>query len=206
MHINSLKYSILKTELDYCFQGSYDTDKGVSEMDVKKAQISDLPVMLEIYQTAREFMIKNGNPTQWGNNRPSEQAIRKDIESGHSYLILHQAEPVGVFSFLDGPDETYATIYNGTWLNDLPYTVIHKVAGSGKVKGILECILNWCGDQSRNIRIDTHEKNAIMRHLLLKNGFIECGTIITDNGTPRLAFHRYIVEETPGNTVPDPLE
>ena len=41
-----------------------------------------------------------------------------------------------------------------------------------------------------HLRIDTHENNAVMRHLITSRGFLPCGTITVEDGTPRLAFER----------------
>ena len=41
---------------------------------------ADLPRILDIYARAREFMAKNGNPTQWGDNYPSPQHLEEDID------------------------------------------------------------------------------------------------------------------------------
>ena len=32
-------------------------------------------------------------------------------------------------------DVTYTTIYDGNWLNDAPYGVVHRIASDGTVKG-----------------------------------------------------------------------
>ena len=38
------------------------------------------------------------------------------------------------------------------------------------------------------MRIDTHEDNKIMQHLIEKNGFSKRGIIFKDDGSPRVAF------------------
>ena len=38
---------------------------------VRKAVMDDFPVILNIYATARAFMAKTGNPTQWAGGHPS---------------------------------------------------------------------------------------------------------------------------------------
>ena len=42
----------------------------------------------------------------------------------------------------------------------------------------------------KNIRIDTHEDNRIMQHLLDKYGFAKCGCIYVEDGTPRIAYQK----------------
>ena len=94
----------------------------------------------------------------------------------------------GVFAVTDGPDETYKVIENGKWLNNEPYVVIHRIAGDGQVHGILKSAIDHCRDLSANIRIDTHEDNAKMRHLIEKNGFTRCGIIYVRDHSQRIAY------------------
>jgi RimJ/RimL family protein N-acetyltransferase len=39
------------------------------------------------------------------------------------------------------------------------------------------------------LRIDTHEDNKRMQHILAKNGFVYCG-IVLQNGSDRLAYEK----------------
>ena len=41
----------------------------------------------------------------------------------------------------------------------------------------------------KSIRIDTHRDNCIMKHILTKYGFTECGVIYLESGDPRDAYH-----------------
>ena len=41
-----------------------------------------------------------------------------------------------------------------------------------------------------HLRIDTHENNAVMQHLVEKHGFQRCGIIHLEDGAPRIAFER----------------
>ena len=43
---------------------------------VRKAVMDDFPVILNIYATARAFMAKTGNPTQWADGHPSADLLR----------------------------------------------------------------------------------------------------------------------------------
>ena len=46
-------------------------------MAVREATIKDIDVLMEIYETARRFMIENGNPTQWPQGYPSKKILLK---------------------------------------------------------------------------------------------------------------------------------
>ena len=46
-------------------------------MNIRNAEINDLPRIMEIFAHARRFMAEHGNPDQWGpDNWPPEDLIR----------------------------------------------------------------------------------------------------------------------------------
>ena len=165
-------------------------------MEIRKAAMEDLPVMMGFYDHARRFMAEHGNPTQWGTADPSEAKIKNDIQNGHSYLCVQDGKPVGTFYFNEGPDSTYAEIRQGQWLNDRPYSVVHRVASGGTVKGVGAFCLNWTFEQCGNLRIDTHRDNQVMQNLLTKLGFQQCGIVTVENGTERIVYQK-TAEEMP---------
>ena len=57
-------------------------------------------------------------------------------------------------------------------------------------RGIAAACFDWCWSQSRNLRVDTHEDNRIMRHCIEKSGFGYCGIIHLQDGAPRLALQK----------------
>jgi len=154
---------------------------------IRKTRPEDRDRVLEIYSYARIFMAENGNPRQWGTTEPREALIDSDIEKQTGYVVTDGDEIVGCFALFDGPDPTYLRIYDGEWLNDDPYIVIHRVASSG-AGGIFNAVLEYCKTINRNIRIDTHRENRVMQHVVTKAGFKYCGTIYIENGTPRMAY------------------
>lgn len=162
---------------------------------IRKAGHSDLADILGIYAYAREQMRRNGNPTQWGSSQPSQDILTEDINNGNLYVICGNGQTGGVFAFLTGDEPTYQVI-EGSWLNDLPYGTLHRVAGNGTVCGVVERCIAYCGSICPNIRVDTHERNAVMRHLLEKNGFMECGIIYVRDHSPRIAYQRLIKYES----------
>lgn len=157
---------------------------------IRLAVIEDLPTILNIYEYARSFMKKNGNATQWNDNFPPEDLLKKDIECGQLYVYEEENIIHGVFAFIIGKDETYEHIENGKWLSNSLYGTIHRVASDGKMKGLLNKIICYCKKQINHLRIDTHSNNKIMQHIILKNGFIKCGTIYVEDGSPRIAFEK----------------
>ena len=53
---------------------------------------------------------------------------------------------------------------------------------------VLYCI-DWCLQQGLPLRADTHADNIYMQRALTAAGFVRCGTIYTEDGTPRLAYY-----------------
>ena len=156
---------------------------------VRIAAPEDLPAILKIYDHARKFMAATGNPTQWTGNYPSAELLREDIAAGVLYTVCEGETVRGVFLFRIGEDPTYREIWDGHWHSDREYGVIHRVAGDGS-GGIFDACLAFCRERCDYLRIDTHENNRVMQHILEKNGFRRCGRILTDNGSPRIAYDR----------------
>lgn len=159
-------------------------------MDIRLPKSTELNKIMEIYAHARKFMAEHDNPTQWGNNKPSQEQIEQDIKEGKCHVCVEDGEIVAVFYFAKEKDPTYAKIENGNWLNEEDYAVVHRIASSGTVKGAGSFCMQWAASQADNVRIDTHENNYVMQNMLKKNGFVHCGTIFLEDGEPRLAFHK----------------
>lgn len=161
---------------------------------VRPAQPSDWNDIMAIYARARRFMRQTGNPSQWGDAYPPETLVRRDLELGRCYVWEEANRVQAVFAFLPGPDPTYQDI-QGAWLNDGPYWAVHRVASRGELRGVAGACLQWCLSQCGSVRIDTHDDNLPMQRVLEKNGFRRCGRIITDDGTPRIAYQRCLSPE-----------
>ena len=159
-------------------------------MEIRETERKDLAKVLELYDQARSYMREHGNHNQWVNGYPSQELILQDIAQHTSYVCTDQDEMVGVFTFIRGMDPTYGKIYDGAWLDELPYGVIHRIASSSHKKGVASFCIDWCYAKCHNIRIDTHEDNYIMQNLLKKQGFIRCGIIYLESGAPRIAYQK----------------
>ena len=155
---------------------------------VRKAEQTDLPRILEIYASARHFMALTGNPNQWGTTHPPRQQLEQDIRQGDLLVVEDDQGIHGVFFFSLGEDPTYEKIEGGGWKLNTPYGTIHRMAGNGQETGVFAECLAWCREQIGHIRIDTHEDNRIMQHLIEKHGFVRCGIIHVADGSPRIAY------------------
>lgn len=158
-------------------------------LSTRHATITDLPAIMDIMEVAVAFMQTHGNPNQWVNGYPSEELISKDIADHSGYVVIDEMSVVvGYFVFKAGPDSTYARIYNGWWLNDNPYHVVHRIAAHPNTHGVFSAVMHYCLSAGSDIRIDTHRDNRIMQHLVDKYGFVYCGIIHTSSGDERLAY------------------
>jgi len=162
---------------------------------VRLAKPEDLARILEVYKIARNFMKESGNPMQWGENFPSKELLEEDIEKQQLYVIINEVKEDstkeiihGVFAFIIGEDDTYKKIENGAWISEEIYGTIHRLASSGKQKGIFTECVEFCKKQINHIRVDTHHDNKKMQYLIPKHGFKECGIIYVKDGSPRIAY------------------
>ena len=158
-------------------------------MNIRKSTWQDLPQILSLYKTAREFMKNNGNPNQWEDRYPEISTVENDIKQGISHVCVENGKIVGTFVFFIGEDPTYRVIENGTWHSKQnPYGVIHRVASDGAVRGVTKAAFSYGMEKSGYVRIDTHEDNKPMQGALKKFGFRECGIIHLERGDERIAF------------------
>ncbi len=157
-------------------------------MIIRLADMGDLPEILVVYKKAREYMANTGNATQWGTTHPPREMLIDDIEKQRLYVGEEEGRVHASFAFLSGIDPTYLKIYDGAWLNNEEYMTIHRIASDGYLKGVFKSCMDFCKEKCDNLRIDTHENNKTMQHVLEKNGFIYCGVIYLENGEPRIAY------------------
>lgn len=156
---------------------------------IRQATMNDIDRIMEIFCHARKYMAASGNPNQWIDGYPQLSLISHEIRQGHCHVCENSdRKVVATFCLSSGPDPTYKNIYNGKWLNDEPYSVIHRMASDGCIKGIGKACIKWCADICKNLRIDTHADNHIMQSLAKRCGFVECGIIHVANGSSRIAY------------------
>ncbi len=153
------------------------------------ASKDDVPVIMRLIEEARGIMRSCGNMNQWIDGYPSEETILNDIGNSHCYVCVEQSgEVTASFAFIPGPEPTYKEIYEGAWLDDKPYYVVHRLASTAASHGIFNDVMDYCMGVAGNLRIDTHHDNVIMRHVIERFGFTYCGIIYLMNGDERLAY------------------
>lgn len=155
-------------------------------MHLEKAQLSDLDRVIEILKDGRNQLAESGID-QWQGEYPNREHVKEDIENGFAYLVhSDDHETVGTFAMVPGPDPLYDEL-DGQWLMDTDaYLVIHRVAihsdhaGNGYASGLFMAVIDYIKEHRTDIdsiRIDTHEHNAPMQHLIEKYGFKRVGTL-----------------------------
>ncbi len=159
-------------------------------MEIRKAEEQELEEILRVYEDARAYMAANGNKTQWKDGYPQADLVLTDIRQGYCHVCVENGEILGVFSWIPGPDPTYRVIENGAWLDEQPYTVIHRVAVRCRHRGIASACMDYAAARCKSLRIDTHADNLPMQRSLEKNGFLRCGIIHVEDGSPRIAYQR----------------
>jgi N-acetylglutamate synthase-like GNAT family acetyltransferase len=145
--------------------------------------VSDI---LNIYAKARSFMAEHGNPNQWTKGAPDGKSLQKDILNQASFVVEEGGKVVGTFA-LYHDDPNYGEI-QGSWLNDEPYVVIHRIASIRK--GVGTFVLQAVCSQYKNVRIDTIKTISRCKTLLKKMGFVHCGVILLldKDNSPREAY------------------
>lgn len=137
-------------------------------MMIRKTCMEDLDAVMELYEGGRRWMRQTGNPNQWTGGYPGRELVTKDIQQGYSYVVEEAGEILAVFYYVQGKDvePTYRVI-DGAWLDCQPYGVIHRIASSGKVPGMVKLCSDWALEQWPVLRIDTHQDNCPMQLSLI---------------------------------------
>lgn len=159
-------------------------------MIFRKATVADVAAAVEIYNLAREYMKKTGNPDQWAGEYPSAKDVLEGIAAGESFVVEDGGEIIATLQFRIGREPCYNDIYEGAWISDAPYAVIHRIAVKHHGKGIADFCFEECFHRHENLKIDTHRDNTPMQKKLTKMGFEYCGVIYLQDGSERLAYQK----------------
>lgn len=155
---------------------------------LRRSTMADLPMIEEIIADGRQAL-KDAGSTQWQDGNPTKETLKDDIKQRHSWVLLVNGQVAGVATLLPGPEDDYRTITGGHWADDSDdYVTIHRVAISSHFRGqhlssFMFSDLLTVGQELgyTNFRIDTHEQNQVMQHLIKKFGFHYRGTVTVDD-------------------------
>ncbi|HHV71782.1 MAG TPA: GNAT family N-acetyltransferase [Clostridia bacterium] len=167
-------------------------------MEFRRTGESDINKIMNIIRQAQDYFKEEGID-QWQNNYPNSEIIKGDVEKGYGYVLVEEGEIIGTVAVSFDGEKTYAKIYDGKWISNFDYAVIHRMAVDSNFKGqglasiIIKNIEKMCLIRDiHSMRIDTHEDNRAMQRLLEKNGFQCCGIIYLEDNSKRLAFEKLI--------------
>lgn len=167
-------------------------------MNFRKAVKSDIKEIMGIISQAQIYF-KECNIDQWQDNYPNSETIKEDMLNKHSYVLLKSDKIVATVSASFQGEKTYDAIYNGQWISNYEYVVMHRLAVHEKYKGLglsnkiiknIEKIA--LGKNIHSIKVDTHKDNISMKKVLIKNNFKYCGIIYLEDGSERIAFEKII--------------
>lgn len=170
------------------------------EIKIERATLQDYQEIEKIYIQANKALKRDG-VDQWQKDFPNKETFLKDLDLQASFLY-REKEILATAALIPGQDKTYKKIYKGSWVNDEPYTTIHRFAIHDKAKGkglgkqMLQALMDKSVEMGYwNVRIDTHKDNKKMLRLIESMGFIPCGIIHVMDGSERLAFIKELGNE-----------
>lgn len=156
----------------------------------------DIDSIMTIINQAKKYF-KDQGINQWQDGYPNYDSILVDVKNKESFVIKENDEVIATCMVSIQKEPTYKNIYEGKWLNQDPYLVIHRVAVREDMKGkqVASFMINQAIQMYpdlHNVRMDTHHDNISMQRLLEKNDFKYCGIIYLVSGDPRKAFQKVI--------------
>jgi len=169
---------------------------------IRKADYKDLDGVLAAIQDAKD-LFKSKNSLQWQDTDgyPNRKTMEKDVADGALYVSVIDGIIAAVCSLGRFGEPTYDRIYEGQWLNDCPYYVIHRLAvkkefyGRGLAKAILDHLEGISLSEGIfDLRCDTAAENQPMNDLLIDRGYKKCGVIYLTRPDvlekKRIAYHK----------------
>lgn len=165
-------------------------------MKFRKAILSDAERILEILTMGRNYLKLQGID-QWQDEYPNIDTVYEDIKEGVAYVGTLDDTVVGYLAIVFGVDVSYNEIFDGAWLSDKPYGVVHRVAidSSYRGKNSAHKMMDFAEQLALEkgiecMKIDTHKDNIVMQKLISKMKYDYCGIIYVIDGTPRLAYEK----------------
>lgn len=166
---------------------------------IRHTTTADIDTVMRMYDHSRSVMRANGNFTQWV-GYPTRDDIIEDIRRDASRLIVTDGQPIGTFAAVPGIEPTYGVIAHGRWIDNVtPYATVHRMAAMPNTHGIADVAFAYSKEQYDHLRVDTHADNHAMRHIMDKEGFVYCGIVFMDDGSPRVAYEWWRYDSVPAS-------
>ncbi|MFC6275272.1 GNAT family N-acetyltransferase [Levilactobacillus tangyuanensis] len=164
---------------------------------MRAAQPADLDRIMAIITEAQALLKADGS-TQWQDGYPDREIMGADIDQHHCFVLMVDGQIAGTATLITGAEPNYAVIEDGHWADEThPYATIHRFALSADFRGMhlsqiffSNLLSHAYNDGVRHFRIDTHEVNLRMQHIIKSFGYDYRGIIYVDD-TPtgkRVAF------------------
>lgn len=143
-------------------------------------------------------LLKERKIDQWqGSHKPSSEILLNDIKNNFGYVLELDDEIIAFTSLCCEKHQIYDQISVDKFIiNKNNYITIHRFCTKQKqeLKGIGNLLMKNIVEYVNkslviDVRIFTHPKNEIMKHLICKYGFIQIEEIIDKRlNSPRLVF------------------
>ena len=164
----------------------------------RKANIQDIDEVMVAVEDARRLLKEEGNG-QWQFGYPARSDFINDINNGNLFLVLTSDGEIASCCAITGYEEAYMHLYEGAWLTDYEYIVMHRVAvkekyrGQGFGKALFEVFISEGKKRGiKSLRIDTHKNNKLLLHLFDLYGFTYCGKAILPPDKDRVMYEKVI--------------
>lgn len=169
----------------------------MSNIYMRSAQPTDLNQIMTIIDQAKALLKADGS-SQWQDGHPDRATLTEDIAQHHCWVLIVNGQLAGTATLIVGEEPTYQEIQAGNWADTQhPYATFHRIALSAAFRGerlsdyFFSNLISQAYQQGvRHLRIDTHEQNQRMQHIVGTFGYQYRG-IIYVNPTPdgkRLAY------------------
>lgn len=172
---------------------------------IRQARIEDLNEVLTVIADAKE-LLKNNGSLQWQDKDgyPNYQTLKNDIDKQSLYVKTINGVIAGIAVLGKDGEPAYDNIYQGNWLNNEKFYVIHRLAVKKEYyrQGIAKEILTFFEQVTQsmgvdNIKIDTTQENIAMNNLLINCGYQKCGVIYLNRkdvyDKERLAYQKVLI-------------
>lgn len=105
------------------------------KLNFRKTVKADIDNVMVVIKQAQDYFKEQGI-NQWQNNYPNSDTINNDIVNGHSYVLLKDDNIVATVAVSFDGESTYNNIYDGKWITNDKYAVIHRIAVDNTFKGL----------------------------------------------------------------------